>query len=909
MIRLGFSIRILSALALTPVSLLYAQTYSLTVVNGTGSGSYKGGASVSIAANVPPTGDYFSGWTGATVANSTASTTTLTMPSANTTVTAHFSKTPVVPYPVTTHPRLWVTTQDLPRLQSWATSTNPIYAQGLANTLQQAVTAYQTQFFPNGSPNSTYPDPGDTQGYTGLLTEQYGAILAFNSLIDPSAANRIKYAQYARNLLMYAMNQAAQGVLANAPFRDPAFPIYNRANGSGEQWPLIVDWIYNAKDAGGNAILTASDKLTIRNVFMTWATACLNAETTGGDHPSPVGVTNSLALLPGNVPYRMASNNYYLGHARLLTMMALSIDPADDPALNKNLPVGVLGNSLRSYLLDALGAWLYQEYAMMGEPANVAPEYGISGTGGFGLANGGLPPEGMLYGHSFAYVLGQLLALQTAGFHNGTLSGPQINLITAPIWSRYVTGMFSSLVPTAQTFSSQSWLGPVYQYGSYGDLLRLWATPDFMQPFALLTLLEGENGKTTDAQASRWFAINGVEGGEGSLMTHITDPWSWSSTQSILYFMLMDPKAGTPADPRPSLPLTFYDQGAGRAVSHSAWGANSAMFDYRSSWESINHQDGNAGQFEIYRNGEWLTKEMSNYDNNGYGFCTEFHNTLSLQNWSAQGTPDLSWFENGEWSTGSQWILGENAGDPMNQFSVGSEYLYANSNITNLYNRPDIWTPAAGATDVKQATRSILWLSPYAVIYDRATTNHSGLFKRFNLSLVNSPTISGNVATETMADGQQLFVTTLLPANPSYNTFNGASMLNPVAQLEPTQYIMQVEDPTLPADTRFLHVLQGANKGVAATKAVYVTSASGTPFDGVWLGSDAVFFPTSTASAVATTTFNVKPAVNRLYVTGLTPSTAYGVAIATTSAGFRVTVTPGGTTMKSDPAGLLQIAL
>ncbi len=182
-----------------------------------------------------------------------------------------------------------------------------------------------------------------SQGYTYILnigtanSEEYGVILAFNSLIDPSPANRITYAQDARNLLMYAMNQAVLGHLAGAPFRDPSFAIYNRANGTGEQWPLIVDWIYNATDASGNNILTNADKATIRNVFLMWANDCINANTTGGDHPSPIGVTNSPQLLPHNQPYRMASNNYYLGHARLLTMMALSIDPSDDPPLNPNI--------------------------------------------------------------------------------------------------------------------------------------------------------------------------------------------------------------------------------------------------------------------------------------------------------------------------------------------------------------------------------------------------------------------------------------------------------------------------------------------------------------------------------------------------------------------------------------------
>ena len=36
--------------------------------------------------------------------------------------------------------------------------------------------------------------------------------------------------------------------------------------------------------------------------------------------------------------------------------------------------------------------------------------------------------------------------------------------------------------------------------------------------------------------------------------------------------------------------------------------------------------------FELFRKGEWLTKEMSNYDNNLVGITTVYHNTLALQN-------------------------------------------------------------------------------------------------------------------------------------------------------------------------------------------------------------------------------------------------------------------------------------
>jgi hypothetical protein len=82
--------------AATTVTANYAAipTYALTVVNGTGSGSYAAGTVVTITANAAPAGQAFADWTGATVASATSATTTLTMPAAATTVTANYAAIP-----------------------------------------------------------------------------------------------------------------------------------------------------------------------------------------------------------------------------------------------------------------------------------------------------------------------------------------------------------------------------------------------------------------------------------------------------------------------------------------------------------------------------------------------------------------------------------------------------------------------------------------------------------------------------------------------------------------------------------------------------------------------------------------------------------------------------------------------
>ncbi|MCD7725026.1 MAG: leucine-rich repeat protein [Clostridiales bacterium] len=71
------------------------EQYVVTVINGSGSGSYAAGTTVIITANTPASGQVFSKWTtdstGVTLASVSLSPTTFTMPSNNVTITAEFT--------------------------------------------------------------------------------------------------------------------------------------------------------------------------------------------------------------------------------------------------------------------------------------------------------------------------------------------------------------------------------------------------------------------------------------------------------------------------------------------------------------------------------------------------------------------------------------------------------------------------------------------------------------------------------------------------------------------------------------------------------------------------------------------------------------------------------------------------
>ncbi len=115
-----------------------------------------------------------------------------------------------------------------------------------------------------------------------------------------------------------------------------------------------------------------------------------------------------------------------------------------------------------------------------------------------------------------------------------------------------------------------------------------------------------------------------------------------TASQSILYYLLFDPAAPAPADPRPGRPLLFVDPAYGRVLARTDWTPEASWFDYLCGWETINHQLGDCNQFELWRKGEWLVKERSGYSNDFIAATSDYHDTLAVQN---DVPENLQWYE------------------------------------------------------------------------------------------------------------------------------------------------------------------------------------------------------------------------------------------------------------------------
>jgi len=804
--------------------------------------------------------------------------------------------------PVTSHPRLWVRQSDLPRLRSWAADPNNlIYQQGFKQALQQAVTIYDTEFFPNNQPNQNFPDTGGI-GVEERPVETFAQFFAFASLIDPNVSARTQHAQRAKRLLMYAIDEASKGVVTSTsgvpvPYRHFLFGTYDRANYWGQAWGLAYDWLQNDP-----SLFSPQEKKRIRDTFVIWSRLDLTAYS----YPTPVGAINSTQLLGS----RVTANNYFLGHTRNMTLMALAIDPADDAPIDPSRPAGQLGNTLRSFIPNITGAWMYQISAMFEDPAKSSAALGVSPTTQYlGDGWGGLPVEGSLYGKSLGFVQEAMLAMYTAGYTDPATLGSGMTFMNSTYWDKYIQGFLHTIAPIPK--AGPSYMGEVYLKMGYGDMLRTWATPydDFTQ-FGILGVKAMMTGDTKRAQDMRWIATNVVEGGEPKLITRaggFAGGNIWPNglvTEAILYFMLFDPQAPTPQDPRPSLPTNFVmnpNSSFGRILSRTDWTPNSSWFGYRCSWETINHQNGDCMQFDFYRKGEFLTKERSGYANDMILMTSDYHNTLAIEN---DKPGNIQFFETETVARGGQWTNGRSAGDAKTMASVTQDYAFAYSDATNLYNHPNAWSAADAAMDVTHASRSILWLKPDVMVtYDRATTKTANRFKRFNLNIATPAQVSGKSATVTTSKGQKFYIDTLLPTTATMKA-SQAENFNLVAQMEPMQFRIVVEDQSKPADVRFLHVMQ-ATDGGAKLPTQTIQAQGATPYAGAVVGSYATLFPVNGNATFASVSYSVPNSVTKHFVTGLTPNASYTVSKATSGSSIQVSIV-AGSGVAADAAGVIE---
>ncbi|MCX7098069.1 MAG: cadherin-like beta sandwich domain-containing protein [Methylococcales bacterium] len=774
--------------------------------------------------------------------------------------------------PVEDHPRIWVRSQDIAKYRSWAVPSNPVYQNGL----RDLAVHYKAQM---DSGLLYQEDNGSWWAGVSWDIASGSELFAFMSMVANDPAERADYGQRARTLAMYVINQVLQPS-PNTYFSHKSFSTNYRGNFHGETIPLALDWAY--------PYFSADDKAKIRQVFLRWIGENLTATTSGMDHPEPVGVVRDPLLFADKQRLRNALNNFGASHMRNILFMALALDNADDPddlANNANNPLPQY-QRLRDYVDNASGAWLY----MVDEALKKH-------------AAGGVNQEGFEYnGASTARMMEVWLALHTSGYADTALYGDHVVLENNPFWEHVLPGYFHTISPVPYVpGNGNQWMGEVYQPANFGDIEKYW-TPDFMSLFGPMALHAQYTGNHTErVDQIRWIEKYTAPGGASRLLQRASDFNNPRNTQ--FYFMLFDPSATTPQDPRPALDKHLFAPGTGLLTARTGWGEEASWLSYFLSWNKIDHQHGTGNMVQWFRKGEWITKEWS-----GYGSASSmssYKNTLALLN-DGLANSQLMGTQKAQMLEGSQPAYTPAADPTVIAWSDGEAYTYVSGDATNLYNTDLRWS----SQDLLEASRSVFWFKPdQVVIYDRAESKSVGKFKRFWLNFAEAPFIQGQRATSQTPGGQLIALDTLLPASavPIVDSaLPNLSGYNETALLEPMKFRVMVEAPNQPAKTRFLHVLQAADNQLLQPS--LVASLSGDEMQGTVLNNSAVLFAENLRSPVSSSVYQVPTSVTQHYLTGLAPNSPYSVTRTVVAAGQQKIQLASGGNLSTDGGGVLAFA-
>lgn len=861
-----------------------------------------------------------------------------------------FASLTLMAEPVKTHPRLLFRVEDLTELRDRMVGSNTVWTAFKQSVVDPMLTDWKcastwvknadgsitrlsftdesgTTHYPtlgDGSPNPNWGDylyrkaapEDDTGAHTGiqpLRSELYAMTFAFMARLlkdqPGQEAVRAEYLNAARECLMKVIDPASLGHPAPdangqyPPFRHPGFSLQDRSF-AAEAFGFTVDWIYED--------LSAAELAKLRRTFLIWAFDTDHKPFYSPVQPVPgVTLVNDPALLHLNDPgeavrrsqVRLALNNHYANHTRQLALFAMCFDPKDDvPTDAGDAAAGALTGYTtgpggvndwvyqdKGYLRDATGAWLYlTDYAFRNDGAG-----GLSLEGTQYTSNG-LGPMALL-----------MYCLHTAGQDDPQRWGPQVSLHRHPFWDKAIPGYLALLPPTARIHPDQTYLGPHYQPPMSGDEQNYLLVNDqnikYIAPLALYDeRVNGSSGATV--QAVRYIQQHLANGGTANFAGRIANTRSEERPRdAIYYFLLFDPEAPAPSDPRLAQPLTFYAQHdpagkMGMVTSRSDATTSATYFHWRLAWNRIDHQRADSLGFGLWKNGIWFTKIMT-----GYGALqgsSEFRNNLALKN-GATLFPGAGYEAENDHPRGSQWSYGPAADPQILERSLGEKFIHFDADATGLYN----YFGKPSQQNILHASRSLVWLKPdHIVIYDRAKSTADGGFKRWCLNMPGTPAISGTTASAVASDGTtpkgRLFVNTLLPAG-------AAPVAADIEDGDPAPYEdmkarIIVSAPGDPTETRFLHVVQAADLAVLTGDATQLITSTGSAYEGAVIGARCVMFRKTHGINELPLSFTVPPTVTEFVITGLDRFTGYDIA----NNSGAITIT-AGTQRHSDGGGVL----
>jgi hypothetical protein len=860
----------------------------------------------------------------------TAGTYTLTATSnANHAVTATSTVTfTASPTPATTHPRLLVTAGMLSALQAKTTGGNTLYQAMLSRYGSEYTTDAGIWTFSTWNGSACVGGSGPSSDQSQSYKEQDAYDFAFMSMIDPSDPT-YQWGCAGHDIMTYMM----AAVISN-----PAAYMGNHSADSVRAFTLTPDWLM----AGG--YLSSADLTQTRTYFAAFADAIVNMSY---GTIAPIGNYNGpLQFDTGSewdyTNQRAMGNNYTQSKMLYLAASALTFNDntTDDPPLVNTCsatryqvcPDGTAG-SLHAYWTFFTGGMMYKDWANIEDPNVTWQAYQAAygnlptqpscdstwyalgtKTPCFGLGRGGEANEGSSYGGSLSALKLALDSATTAGYLDPMLYGPQMSLASSSYFDLRVISDLATLtgvVPNNSTSYAAGANPGSYNFLNTGDELDYYKYPSNYTPQTAMLLANSYTGRTEGNSAMLWTILNTAFGGPlgteypcrnyCGFTGELTNDFARDVALDLFIALPAgDPTSSLPADPRPSLPTDLYDAGNQHITIRNNWTSSGTLFSYYSPNTAIDHEHEFVGRFDVFANGEYITKGRVEFnDYNNLMTTAPQQNLVAYQNNPSGTCTDANGcFEGDAAQNGGQWWHAEQGGLVTLLHSELPTYVAAIVDQSNAYNTSayaDFPSYASGIS----ASRSLIYLrgSNQVVYYDRGNSGSNAWTKQLYQITTGNPTISGNVASWlTRSSTQKAYFTSLLPA--------GATLAN--AGLTPGTGTNQAPDwepyaslevnAGSPASTQFLTVLEWGASSLTQSTTTLVSSSAGQTFDGALIGSSLVMFMRTWPANFTSVTYPASGATTQ-YVSDLTPNTTYTIS----GAG----VPASGTT---DTAGVLMFA-
>ena len=804
------------------------------------------------------------------------------------------------PKPATSHPRLMIDAAMLPQLRAKATSKNVMY-QSLRELARAAMERDKPLW--NWTCNGGSGQVASDQSQSFKENDAY--LFALMSEIAPTQQERDQWGCHGHDVFMTMAGYVLGGQLNL---------------GAGNHWAdsagaftLTPDWLM-----GGGYISSGNDLNTIRKYLAKIAYAEINNIYNGtlaviGSYNSPDQFQRASEWSATSM--RAMGNNYT--QSRVLYLIAASLtfddDPTDDPPLANTCkatryqvcPDGTAG-SLHAYWRYVSGGLLYKDWANMEDPNVVLQAYNaafhnlptapmcmtawrkpIPCLGG---GRGGESSEGTSYGASLGRLRVAMNAAHTAGYDDPLLYGPQMSIGTMSYWDlRYVADLTLLTGLSGVPSENSRW-----NFLTNGDSAYYFTYPSNYSTEASMLTATAYTSETDRFRGAEWLLANTAfgmaDGHAGKCQSYCginaelgNDYGSGATLDLFLALPGNIPVTNdSAADPRPSMPTEWYDAGNQHlVVRDGGWkiGANT-IFSYYCTNTQIDHEHQFCGGFDLYSNGEYITKGRMEFNNYNDEMSTARNKNI----------PPLIQYPGQKWCTPEPWCTFNQAATDGGQFWHGYQaglstlyhaelpgYVAAIAEDHNAYNAGE--PGYVHFNGITAASRSLIYLrgSNEMIYYDRGATGSNAWDKANYIVSTGAPTFNGNTASWSTRSGhQKVYWIQLQPGQaPALETIYKDND----AQSDWEIYGRIKADAGKVPSATFLSVLEWGAASLTPARATLVTSSSGNGFDGALVGSSLVMFMRSWPAAFTGVTYPASGATKQ-YVSDLTPNTSYSISAA-----------------------------